>query len=204
VTIIANQNINIKKGRIILLNGPSSAGKTTLAWELQTNAPGYLYWLPLDCFLNAVPSQQWDNNEDEGFKTAFGLYHDCVKLISDQGKDIIMDTVICGRDSFASFETKLTGYPVVMVKVTCPAEELNRRELERGDREIGLAAGQANIMVPQKSYDLIVDTQGQSVTECADLIMELLANPKKTPYAFETLTANPSRWANATHQSEML
>ena len=33
------------KGRILLLNGPSSAGKTTLAWELQTNAPSYWYWL---------------------------------------------------------------------------------------------------------------------------------------------------------------
>ena len=115
-----------------------------------------------------------------------------------------MDTVICGKDPFASFETRLTGYPVVMVKVTCPVEELKRREQERGDREIGLAAGQADIMVPQKSYDLIVDTHQQSVKECARLIMDLLADHKKTSSAFAALTANPNRWADATRQSEML
>jgi len=194
----------MKKGQILLLNGPSSAGKTTLAWELQTNAPGYWYWLPLDCFFDAVPSRLWDENEDEGFTAAFALYHDCVKLISDQGKDIIMDTVICNKGSFASFETRLAGYPVAMVKVTCPVEELERRELERGDREIGLAAGQAGIMVPQKSYDLVVDTHEQSPAECAELVMGMLANPKKPPSAFAALTANPGRWANAASQSEML
>ena len=194
----------MEKGRILLLNGPSSAGKTTLAWELQTNAPSYWYWLPLDCFLDAVPSQQWDNDRDESFRTAFDLYHDCVKLVSDQGKDIIVDTVLCGRDTFASFEKRLAGYPVIMVKVTCPVEELNRRELARGDRDVGLAAGQADIMVPQKSYDLIVDTHTQSIKECARLVMELLANSEKPHTAFETLVANSDKWINATHQSEML
>jgi len=63
------------------------------ACEIQTNASGHWYWLPLDCFIEAVPSQLWDENEEEGFKTAFDLYHDCIKLISDQGKDIIMDTL---------------------------------------------------------------------------------------------------------------
>jgi len=98
----------------------------------------------------------------------------------------------------------LTGYPVIMVKITCPLEELKRRELERGDREIGLAAGQTDVMVPQKSYDLIVDTHQQSVKECTRLVMDLLANDKKTPSAFAALTANPNRWADATRQSEML
>jgi len=191
------------KGRVLLLNGPSSAGKTTLSWELQIKAPGYWYWLPLDCFLDAVPSQQWEKDEGEGFRTAFNLHHECVKLFSDLGRDVIVDTVINGRDSFASFEQRLVGYHVIMVKVTCPVEELNRRELARGDRDIGLAAGQREIMVPQQSYDLIVDTQAQSAEECARRIIELLLNPRQ-PTAFETLTANPDRWVNATHQSEML
>jgi len=194
----------MKKGRILLLNGPSSAGKTTLAWELQTKAPDYWYWLPLDCFLDAVPSQLWDKNEGEGFRIAFDFHHDCAKLISDQGKDIIVDTVLCGRDAFVSLEKKLDGYPVVMVKVICPVEELKRRELARGDRDIGLAASQANIMAPLNTYDLIVDTYTQSTEECARRIMDLLANPGKPPTAFEMLAAIPDLWTSAAHQPERL
>jgi chloramphenicol 3-O phosphotransferase len=169
----------MSKGIILLINGPSIAGKTTLSWELQTNAPGYWYWLPLDCFLDAVPSQQWDKDRDEAFKTAFDLYYNCIKLISDQGKDIIVDTVMCSKDAFASFENKLLGYSVIMVKVTCPVDELNRRELARGDRDIGLAAGQVEIMVPQQCYDLVLDTHAQSTQDCARQIIELLKNPQK-------------------------
>ena len=181
------------KGRIIFLNGPSSAGKTTLAWELQTNAPGYWYWLPLDHFFDAVPSQQWEKDEREGFRIAYDLHHDCVKLASDQGKDVIVDTVICDKDTFASFERKLSDCAVIMVKVTCPVEELNRREIARGDRDIGLAAGQAEIMVPQKNYDLIVDTHAQTTAECARRIIELLENPAQCT-AFKKLAAKPQAY----------
>ena len=165
------------KGRILFLNGPSSAGKTTLAWELQTNAPGFWYWLPLDHFFDMVPSQLWEKDENEGFRIAYDIHHDCVKLACDKGLDVIVDTVICDKDIFASFERRFCGYTVIMVKVTCPVEELNRREAARGDRDIGLAAGQTEIMVPQQSYDLIVDTHAQSTAECACKIIGLLENP---------------------------
>jgi len=186
----------MNKGRILLLNGPSSAGKTTLAWEIQSNARDYWYWLPIDHFFDAVPSRQWDNDEDSGFNVAFDLHHDCVKLISDQGKDVIVDTVICSLHSFASFATKLAGYPVIMVKVACPIEELNRREAARGDRDIGLAAGQADIMVPRDGYDLIADTHALSVNECACRIMDLLANPIIPPTAFMKLAVILDSWSN--------
>ena len=175
--MINTTELTVQKGRILLLNGPSSAGKTTLAWEMQTNAPSYWYWLPLDCFLDAVPSRQWDADEEAAFCAAFSLHHDCVRLASDQGKDIIADTVLCGADSFASFKGMFDGYPIITVKVTCPVEELNRRERARGDREIGLAADQAAMMAAQEGYDLIVDTHAQSTEECARRIMALLADP---------------------------
>jgi len=186
----------MKKGRILFLNGPSSVGKTTLAWELQTNAPSYWYWLPFDYFLNAVPSQLWDNNEGEGFRIAYDLHHDCIKLISDQGKDIIVDTVMYSEDSFLSIVNKFAEYPVIMVKVICPVEELNKRERERGDRDIGLAANQFKHMESQTKYDLIVDTHAKSTNECARSIIKLLESPEQQFASFMTLKINPEQWMN--------
>lgn len=185
----------MEKGRILLLNGPSSAGKTTLSWELQTKAPGFWYWLALDYFFDAVPSQLWERDEGKGFRNAFDLHHDCVRLLSDQGKDVIMDTVLCSRESISSFAQKLADCPVTMVKVICPVEELNRRELARGDRDIGLAAGQAEIIARQNNYDLTVDTHGDSTEECARQIIGLLTSGRPSA-AFQSLLANPNQWAN--------
>jgi len=164
------------KGRILILNGPSSAGKTTISWELQTNAPGYWYWLPLDYFLDSVPSQLWDNDNDEGFRIAYDLYYECLKLISDQGKDVIADTVMYSNESFLTFSEKLKNYPIIMIKVICSPEELKRRELARGDREIGLAVDQLKQMESQTNYDLIIDTHELSTEECAKKIIELTEN----------------------------
>ncbi|MCL2421886.1 MAG: chloramphenicol phosphotransferase CPT family protein [Defluviitaleaceae bacterium] len=186
----------MKKGRILFLNGPSSAGKTTLSWELQTHAPGYWYWLPFDYFLDTVPSQLWDNDESEGFRTAYDLHHDCVKLMSDQGKDIIVDTVMYSKESFLSFITKFAEYPVIMIKAICPVEELSRREQARGDRDIGLAVSQLKHMELQTNYDLIVDTHAQSSEACARSIIELLTNPKKHLASFALLKENPAQWMN--------
>lgn len=191
------------KGRILLLNGPSSAGKTTLAKEPQAKAPGYWYCLPFDSFLDTVPSRLWDQNEEQGVRTAFDLHHKFIKLVSDQGKDVIVDTVICAGDIFASFANIFAGYPVILVKVTCPVEELKRREIARGDRDIGLAAGQAALMAPWQGYDLTVDTHAESTEECARRMMEWMENHPH-PTAFAALTANPDRWANGSHPSEKL
>ena len=177
----------MKKGRILLFNGTSSAGKTTLAWEMQTYAPSYWYWLPVDHFLDVVPVQQWDNDEnEEGYRFAVDLYHDCIKEVCDQGKDVIADTVICDEYTLSSFTKRLKPYNVILVKVTCPVEELNKREAARGDRDIGLAASQINTLVPHE-YDLTVDTYAQFTKECFNQILGLLDKPEECT-AFKKLT----------------
>ena len=177
----------MEKGIILLINGPGSAGKTTLSWKLQDKAPGYWYWLPIDHFFDMIPSQQWERDREESFRIAYDFHHDCVRVLSDQGKNVIVDTVICSEDKLVSFVNKLSEHTVIMVKATCPLEELNRREIARGDREIGLAANQTDKVIPKDDYDLVVDTHAQTTDECARYIMDLSVNHQSIN-AFKKLT----------------
>jgi chloramphenicol 3-O phosphotransferase len=65
---------------------------------------------------------------------------------------------------------------------------LNRRETARGDREIGLAAGQTDKIIPKDDYDLVVDTHALTTEECARRIMDLIANPQSIN-TFKKLTS---------------
>jgi len=77
-------------------------------------------------------------------------------------------------------------HPVLFVLVTCPLEELRRREKERGDRIIGQAEEQLLELMPQSMYDITVDTYTNTSEECADKIIEMLDNIEKCT-AFKNL-----------------
>jgi chloramphenicol 3-O phosphotransferase len=68
---------------------------------------------------------------------------------------------------------RLEGYPLMLVKVVCPIDELRRREMQRGDRDIGNAEWQMNQgLYPTEGYDITVDTFEDSLAECADRIIQ--------------------------------
>jgi len=95
-------------------------------------------------------------------------------MVSNQGKNVIVDTVICNDEYFAMFQETLAGYPVTMVRVECPVEELNRREQARGDREIGQTVSQVEDIVSRDKYDLTINTYTHSKKENARYIVEFL------------------------------
>jgi chloramphenicol 3-O phosphotransferase len=80
----------------------------------------------------------------------------------------------------------LRDNPVLFVLVTCPLEELRRREKERGDREIGQGEGQIATLYPQEIYDITIDNYKNTNEECADRIIELIDCPENFT-AFKTL-----------------
>lgn len=60
---------------------------------------------------------------------------------------------------FDRFVKQLDDYPVALVKVICPIEELRKRELSRGDRKIGNAEWQLKQgLYPLEGYVIIVNT----------------------------------------------
>lgn len=186
----------MEKGKIIFLNGVSSAGKTTLAKTLQSRLSEPYYLLANDTFCDMGPEKFWDINSDKTGSIALTGLHHTIKLFSDIGINTIVDHVLLkGQginfnfthlDNLKECVEILHGYPVLFVHVICPLEELRRREKERGDRDIGQGESQLAQLNPQDTYDITVDTYGSSKEECADKIIELLGCPEKFT-AFKTL-----------------
>ena len=166
------------KGTIIYLEGVSSSGKTILARTLQVRLPEPFFLLSGDMFWemgpnNGIEPTAFDN--DVIFPEIDLITQNTMKLFSKLGIDFIIDFVPV-RGNFADL---LCENPVLYVNVFCPAEELRRREKERGNRQIGLAESQLGDMFPQDKYDITVNTFANTADECADKIIELLKYPDK-------------------------
>jgi Chloramphenicol 3-O-phosphotransferase len=178
------------KGKIIILNGVSSAGKSTLAKTLQDRLSTPYFHMDVDVFCLMAPEKFGiDGNYSVQWEFVSNMFH-AVKLFSDMGFNLVVPCIFLEYDENADFLKKcvtlLHSYPVLFAHVKCPIEELRRRENKRGDRKIGDSEDMLSALVPKDIYDIEVDTYNFSVEECADKIIELLDYPEKLT-AFKTL-----------------
>jgi chloramphenicol 3-O-phosphotransferase len=175
------------KGKIIFLNGVSSSGKTTLAATLQERLAEVYYAFGADTFAFMSPKKYINHKHPECgivIGKAVSIMPQAVKLYSDMGFNIIVDHVLGAPNDFNKggayeFIEPLYDYPVLFVHVVCPADELRRREKERGDRKIGQAEKQLTSLYPQDTYDITINTFDNSKEKCADEIIALLEHPEK-------------------------
>lgn len=128
---------------IILLNGTSSAGKTSIAKALQQimDAP-YLH-LPVDSFGTMAPGR--DKLGDPGsplwqsvFNRLLSGFHHSLAALADAGSNLIVDHVLVQGVEPPNWLTEclalLAPFTVYFIGVHCPLEELRRREQAWGDR----------------------------------------------------------------------
>ena len=174
------------KGKIIFLNGVSSSGKSTLAAKLQKSLPEAYFVFCADLFMEMISPAKGLGDYDGEAKVQFisAMYH-AIRALSDAGFNMIVDDLFL-KDNFSGFEQcveLLRDCPVLFVRVTCPLDELRRREKARGDREIGQGEGQLALLNPQDTYDITVDTSGE---DCIDRIIDALCRPEDLA-AFRTL-----------------
>jgi len=186
----------MKKGKIIFLNGVSSSGKTTMAKALQKKLTEPYCWLSVDNFLHTMDDfylndQEWLRAGGiEWIWKALEAFHKSIKTFSDVGLNVIADHVVQMESWLNECLNLLRDHDVLFVQVTCPLNEIIRREKERGDRHIGLGESQLEKLLPKdKIYDLTIDTYNNSIEECVDEIIKLLDQPEKFK-AFETLRVN--------------
>lgn len=161
------------KKQVILLNGASSSGKSTLAKALQTLIYDRLserYGIvSIDEFLGMTPDEAI--YEDDVYQISGDLCEKALAILHTEN-GVIIDHVMTSKRIYDGLKQKLSSYDIRMVHVCCPLQLLRKREAERGDRCPGSAEASAEYLFPKEGYDLTVDTGLKSAEENAALIFD--------------------------------
>lgn len=161
----------MNKGKVIVLNGVSSSGKTTLAKAMQEAFDEPYIRLSIDDFINMMPEKLIETDLGNTVYKSQTILLQTIKMLSDAGTNVIVDNIMLTYfQTLKQYVSLLHDYPVLLVKVGCPLHELRRRETERGDRAIGQGERQINDLEPQDLYDITVNTFISTTAECIDLI----------------------------------
>ena len=138
------------KEQVILLNGPSSSGKSTLAKALQNlitiEAHKRCIVVSIDDFMKI--SQTETIYEDDVFEISDALCNKTLEMLGTRD-GVIIDHVITSERTFEHLKEKLSSRPVRMVCISCPLYLLRKRERERGDRSPGSAEASAKYLFPK-------------------------------------------------------
>jgi chloramphenicol 3-O phosphotransferase len=170
--------------QVIFLNGASSSGKSSLARALQLRLEKPYIFVAEDMFFSALPAREFPHADY--FRYGSRLYNgftQCVRALADCENRVIVDTVAWNEGGLAGFVNALWDTQVFAVGVHCPLPILEEREHQRGDRSMGLARRQYELVHVGALYDLEVDTSVMESSACAELIANALQSPPD-PHAF--------------------
>lgn len=177
--------------RIILLNGPGSVGKSSVAQALQACASGPLLHLSMDDFCAILPDRSWADADFFRFVTRSGpdgrmtdvltgpkgtallaAMRVMVADLAHRGFDLVVDDVWLDGEP-ADYATLLAGHQVWRVGLTAPLDVIEVREKARGDRMPGLGRAQVERVHRGVRYDLLIDMSDISADEAAQQIAAL-------------------------------
>jgi chloramphenicol 3-O phosphotransferase len=192
-------------GRVILLNGTSSSGKTTIARAFQRLAPDPWLRLGIDSFWGAVDGRwmefgerasegfRWVDRGEKGFEIVPGQagqrlasgMRAAVASAARAGNDVIADDVLLDRGWLAQWAAALAGFETLFVAVVVPLDVLEERERRRGDRILGESRAQVDVVHAGLSYDLELDGTADPQRSAADIESALEGVPR--PRALDRL-----------------
>jgi chloramphenicol 3-O phosphotransferase len=190
---------------VIVLNGASSSGKTTLAVALQDMLEGSWLIFGIDTLISAIPLKLLDLHEDasngsrprehevtEGgiafgadgeitvgleFERLESAWLKGLACIAATGTRLILDEVFLdGARSQSRLRRSLTGRNVAWIGVTCDPDVAMQRERVRGDRVVGGFERQLARVHEGVHYDLVVDTTSRPANKLARQIAAHLIN----------------------------
>jgi chloramphenicol 3-O phosphotransferase len=157
-------------GRVVIINGGSSSGKTTLARRLQSSLTTPWLLLGIDVFMWMLPSEMTVRPEGitvndgvitrgEEFLRLYDGFRAAIAALAHTGIDVLVDDVLLDPAADRrQWSEALRDLDVCWVGVRCAPEIAIAREVERGDRPAGGAQQQALTVHDGMDYDVDVDT----------------------------------------------
>ena len=110
-------------------------------------------------------------------KKIFSLMPKIACMLADQGNNIIIDEVLFGDDILKLYAKELSSHTSYFMGIICDLVTMQQREILRGDRAIGLANDQIDLVhVGYRKYDLKIDTTNQSPFAASKLILDFIDN----------------------------
>ena len=167
-----------KLGRIILLNGTSSSGKSTLAQALRPELEPQFHFYASDQLA------------DEGFRpldtevrfawreTFFDGFHRSIPAFASVGLDLLVEHLVEEKHWAEQLEVLLAPFDVFWVGVHAPVAEIERREILRGNRQPG--EGLYHLKTHQFcTYNVEVDTTNPTSENVKTIINGWNSRPKQ-------------------------
>lgn len=190
--------------QIIYINGPSSAGKTTLAHALQEACTHPFLHIGIDRIIGMMPDKlnnwegghaaqgfSWKRAVDEsghliheiqmgpfGQKMVQSL-KEITLALAKMEHYIIIDDVAFGNDEIDSWRKTLHDYKVLWVGINAPLSLLEEREKQRGNRMHGSARAQHTQVHNGVHYDLEFDTANEPLERIVKSIHSRIYNLTK-------------------------
>lgn len=172
--------LSLKPPFAILLNGTSSAGKTSLARALQSQSSTPVLHASLDTFTDMYA---WDSITDAETSrrchaNSVHNFHNALKLFARGPHALVIDHIFERPAWYEATREALGELRTYYIGVHCALSVLAAREQSRPDRRPGLAALQFNLVHQNMSYDFEIDTSQETPESGADKIMDFI---RKSP-----------------------
>jgi chloramphenicol 3-O phosphotransferase len=187
---------HMQPGKVVLIVGTSSVGKSTTVLELQNLLPDQYLALGIDTFFHMV-SPRWGGgmggplsfdgfryikttvDQTQCIRIVYGaigrrVLHGMHRAVAACGNNVLVDEMLLDQTVLADWVDALHGIPVCVVRLRASLTTLEQREQWRGN-DVGLARGhlQDNMI---DAYDLDLDTTELVPQAIAHTIAQYIAS----------------------------
>lgn len=169
---------------VIVINGTSSSGKSTIARAVQNQAAVVLLNFSIDSVLSALPETILHRMKTVGGVTEIDAnalisgYYGCIRELAAAGNSLISDNAITSKEQAALLVGAVAGHEVVLVGVRCSLSTVESRERARGDRRAGIARAQFDRVHEWLAYDVEIDTDETAPPDAARIILDALGRTR--------------------------